>query len=121
MPGNTGETYNQLSVSALFRFFYDWNFWTREKTVREAADYGEQAIRYLSSFEDSYELARAYVRTATYRKMLGFYFLDLDEREIDYQKALDYWLKANELSEETAHIELLNSFALAALESLGWE
>ncbi len=116
-----GKTYNQLSVSALFRFFYDWDFQTREFMVREAADYGEQAIRYLSNFGDPYELARAYVRTATYREMLGFYFLDLDEREIDYQKALDYWLKANELSEEAAHIELLNSCALAALESLGWE
>ncbi len=116
-----GKTYNQLSVSALFRFFYDWNFQNREGTVREAAHYGEKAIRYLSNFGDPYELARAYVRTATYREMLGFYFLDLGERESDYQKALDYWLKANELSEEAAHVELLNSGALAALESLSWE
>jgi KaiC/GvpD/RAD55 family RecA-like ATPase len=116
-----GKTYNQLSVSALFRFFYDWNFQTRERTVREAANIGEKAIKYLSNVGDPYELAKAYVRTATYREMLGFYFLDLSERETDYQKALEYWLKANELSEEAAHIELLNSFALAALESLNWE
>lgn len=116
-----GKTYNQLSVGAIYSFFYDWNFQNRESTVRAAADYGEQAIRYLTSFGDPHELARAYVRTATYREMLGFYFLDLDEREHDYQKALDYWLKANELSEDTAYIELLNSFALIALESLGWE
>jgi hypothetical protein len=39
-----GKTYNQLSTSAILRFFYDWNFETRNRTVREAAVYGEEAI-----------------------------------------------------------------------------
>jgi KaiC/GvpD/RAD55 family RecA-like ATPase len=116
-----GKTYNKLSNSAFFGFLLESNFQAREKTVEEAARYGEPAIRFLSTFGDPCELARAYVRTATCLQLFGFYFLNLDQRQKYYQMAMGYWQKANQLSEEAAMIELLNSLGLATMESdWGW-
>ena len=116
-----GKTYNQLSTSTIFGSWLEWDFKAREKTTGEVAEYGEQTIRFLSNLGSPHELARAYVKTASALEAFGFQFLDLDEREKCYQKALGYWLKANELSEETAMVELLNCAAMAVLESSGWE
>ena len=116
-----GKTYNQLSNSAFFGFALEWDYQARKKIVKEAFEHGERAHELLSTFGDPFELARAYVRTASYLQMFGFYFLDLDERQRYYQKAAGYWQKAKELSEETAMIELLNSSGMATLESdWGW-
>lgn len=115
-----GKTYNQLSTSTILRCFLQWDFQGRKKTTKEAAEYGEQAIRFLSTSWDPCELARTYVKTASVLQQFGFCFLDPDERKRPYQKALGYWLKANELSEETALIELLNSAGMAAVENSTW-
>jgi len=111
-----GKTYNQLSMSSDFGFFLEWDFHVREKTIKEALEHGERAVRLLSTLGDAHELARAYVRTAGYLEAFGFYFLDLDDRERYFQKALSYWQKANELSEETALIELLSSYGTAGFD-----
>ena len=51
-----GRTYNQLSSSIVFGFCLEWNFQAREKLIREAVEYGEQAIKFLSSTEDPLNL-----------------------------------------------------------------
>jgi len=104
-----GKTYNQLSSSAIFRFTLESDFQAREKTMREATEHGERAITFLSTIGEPYELARAYVKTANSLEVFGFYFLDLDEKERYFQQARGYWQKANELSEETALLELLST------------
>jgi tetratricopeptide (TPR) repeat protein len=101
-----GKTFNELSASAELGFHLHETFQTREKLVREAVNYGERAISSLSSLGDRYELARAYLKTAAYTAVVGYYFANLEDKEKYSQKATDYFLKAKETSEETAMIEL---------------
>jgi hypothetical protein len=117
---NYGKTYNQLFLSAGLASFLQWNAKAGEKILKEAVEYGEKAVAFLSSLEASPELTRAHVRTATYLDRFGYYFADSDERNRYYQKAQGHWLNATKLSEETAEIELLDSAPLAVMESLGW-
>ena len=102
-----GRTYNQLITSAVFIFTLEWTFQEREKPMKEGVEYGERAIKLLSTLEDSHELARAYAKTLTCLGVFGYYFQDGDEREICFQKGLAYWQKAKELSEEITMIEFL--------------
>jgi tetratricopeptide (TPR) repeat protein len=112
-----GKTYNQLSSTAFFDYTLTWDFHAREKIIREATEYGEQTIALFSDSGDSHELARAYVKTALYLTILGYCFTsDMNDKERRYKKALDYWQKATELSEETAFLELLSFCG----ESLDW-
>jgi len=102
-----GKTYNQLSSSVVFGFCLEWDFQAREKLTREAVEHGEQAIRSLSPFKDSCELATAYARTAFCLGVFDYFFLDVDERQRGRQKVQDYWQKARELSEDVALFEFL--------------
>ena len=63
---------------------------------------GEQTVKFLSSSEDTLELASAYARTALYLGVFALYFLDADEKKANYQKARDYRTRAKEISEEVA-------------------
>ena len=103
-----GKTYNQLSSSVVFGFCLEWDFQAREKLMREAVEHGEQAIKFLSVLEDIRELAKAYAKTAFYLGVFDYFFLDVDEREKDRQKAQDYWQKAKELCEDVALFEFLH-------------
>jgi len=116
-----GKTYNQLSSTAHLICALEWNFQAREKIVREAIEYGEQAINLLSGVGDSSELAIAYVETATYLTMFSYIFIpDIDDKERYHQKGLGYWQKATELSEETALLELLNVSGWTVSVSPDW-
>jgi hypothetical protein len=101
-----GRTYNQLSTCIDLGFFFEWDFQARERMIREAVDHGERAIEFLSTVGDSFELARAYVKTANCLEVFGYYFVDLSERVKYGQKAKAYVQKATELSEEAAMIEV---------------
>ena len=114
-----GRTFNQLSPSILFRFCLEWDFQARKKIIMEAIEHGERTIRGLSTSEDPYELARAYARTAFYIGVFDYYFLDIDEKGRENQKAQNYWLKANEISEEIALLEILYPVFGGKL-ALGW-
>jgi hypothetical protein len=102
-----GKTHNQLSSSVVFAFCLDWDFQARQKIMRDAVESGEQAIKSLSAFEDSRELARACARTAFCLGVFDHYFLDVDEKQKDRQKIQHYWQKAKELSEDVALFEFL--------------
>ncbi len=114
-----GKTYNQLSSSASFRLSLEWGFENRKKTIEEAVEYGEQSIKLLSTLGDPYELAKSYARTACYLEAFGYAFLDLGERDQHSQKASRYWLRAKEISEETALLELSNYLAHPLSDCLG--
>jgi tetratricopeptide (TPR) repeat protein len=102
-----GKTFNQLSNSVVFNFCLEWNYQTREKMTREAIEHGEKAIKLLSAFRESPELAKAYAKTMFYLGVLDYYFLDVNEKERDYQKAQDYWARSIKISEEIALFESL--------------
>jgi tetratricopeptide (TPR) repeat protein len=112
MAGDTreyGRTYNLLSACIDLGFFFEQDCQTREKTMKEAVECGERAVKFLPMTGDVCELARAYVKTATFLYLYGYLFLRIDERdkkERYSQKALNYWLKGSELSEEVAMLEL---------------
>jgi len=112
--GGYGRTFAQLSTSALYGFFLERNFQARQKTTREAIEYGEKAIKFISTWRDFHELAAVYVETATYLEVLSFYFLDPNESERCLEKVRDYWLKAKELSEERAMVGLLSTLGEAS-------
>jgi hypothetical protein len=104
-----GRTYNQLSTCIDLGYFFEQECLAREKTIKEAVECGERAVKSLSIDGDVCELAKAYVKTATYLYIYGYYFFDIDEREKKeryFQKALNYWLKGTKLSEEAAMLEL---------------
>jgi len=111
-----GKTYNQLLMSAYFSSAFEGDFQTRENITREAVECGEQAIKFLSTCGDPDELARAYVNTASFLELFGYYFQDLDGRDKFYQKARDYWQKANGLSEEVAFLELFSVLGVLGLD-----
>jgi tetratricopeptide (TPR) repeat protein len=101
-----GKTFNQFSKSIDFSFCLEWDGQTRERILRDAAGFGELAIKSLSPLQDNTEIARAYAKTADYLYALGYIFLNRDEREKIVEKARGYWQKAKELSEEGAMLEL---------------
>jgi len=104
-----GKTYNELSSSICPLYFLEWDFQVCEKIVREAMEFGEQAITLLSGVGDSYELARAYAKTFTSLSLFSTNFIpDMEERARHHHKSLSYWQKANELSEEDALLALLS-------------
>jgi tetratricopeptide (TPR) repeat protein len=102
-----GKTYNQLSASAIFIFTREWDFQARGKAMEEAVEYGERAIKFLSGLKDSVELAKASAKTVVCLGVFAYYNQDVDKRDRLYQKGLGYWQKANELSQETAMIEMV--------------
>ena len=40
-----GETYNQLSGSALLEFCFEWDYQARKKIITEVAEHGEVGIK----------------------------------------------------------------------------
>jgi tetratricopeptide (TPR) repeat protein len=109
-PVEYGKTYNQLVDAAFFAFFLEWSFQAREKIIRKAVELGEHAINFLSTGKDNDELARAYAKEAVCMSVVAYNFLDFDEREGYYQKALAHWQRAKELDEDTAILEVLHPF-----------
>jgi tetratricopeptide (TPR) repeat protein len=111
-----GKTFNQLSKSADLSFCLEWNWQPRDRVIREAAKYGEQAIKSLSALQNDSELAKAYVKTADYLYVFGYFFLSREEQERKFEKARGYWQKAKELSEEAAVLESLSILEGLTLE-----
>ena len=103
-----GKTFNQLSKSADLSFCLEWNCQIRERVMREAVKYGEQAIKSLSTLQNDSELAKAYVKTADYLYAFGYIFLSREDQERQFEKGRSYWQKANGLSEEAAILESLS-------------
>jgi hypothetical protein len=102
-----GKTYNMLSISPVFEFTFEPDFQARVQIMKETVEFGERATNFLSASEDASELARACAKTVVCLGVFGYYCQDGRERERSYQKILDYWLKARELSEEIATLESL--------------
>jgi hypothetical protein len=102
-----GETYNQLSASALFEFCLEWDYQARKRIIKEASEHGEVGIKLLSTVYASDELAKAYAKTAFFFSLFAYYFLDLDEKDTCLRKAQSYWTKAQEASENSARLEML--------------
>jgi tetratricopeptide (TPR) repeat protein len=100
------KTFNELSLCVDLGFHFHETFQTREKITREAVERGERAIKLLSALGNSLELSRAYAKTALYTAIFCYYFASLEDREKNSQEAANYWLKAKEISEETAMLEL---------------
>jgi hypothetical protein len=119
-----GKTYNQLSTSAGLRNYYEWDCQLRERRTREAVEAGEEAVIFLSaiglSTGDFCELTKAYVRNATCLEALSYFIPDPDEQKRTREKAVGYWLKARELSEETAFLEFFHSYCFQ-VQLIGWE
>jgi tetratricopeptide (TPR) repeat protein len=103
------RTFDHLSLSAAFGCYLEWDFQALEKIAKEAVELGEQTLSLYSTLGDPVELARTYAQTAGCLETFAFCFSDLDERERYLKKAAEYWSKANALSEEAAHIVLLDS------------
>jgi tetratricopeptide (TPR) repeat protein len=101
-----GKTYNQLSSSIVFGFWLEWDFHVRENMMREVVEHAKRAITLLSTLGEPDELASAYAKTAAYTAVVGYYFANLENKDEYSQRAMDYWLKAKEISEETAMLEL---------------
>jgi hypothetical protein len=114
-----GKTYNLLSISAGLGGFFEYECQIRERRIREAAEYGEQAIAFLNSRASS-ELTTAYVRTAVYLEALSYFIPDPNEQKKRREKSLAYWMKAVHSSEEKALLEFFYSYSFH-VQLMGWE
>ena len=104
-----GRVFNRLSANVDFSFFLEWEYRAREKMIGEAVEYGKKAVAMLlKNPEDECELARAYVKAATYLEVFGVYFSGEKERDVNFKTAADYWRKANDISEQTAMMEMIS-------------
>ncbi len=113
------RTFDQLSLSAGLSCSLEKDFQAWEKTARETMELIQQMLSSHAGIEDPCELARAYVKAAGCLEEFGFSSCDMEERERCIRQATDYWLKANELSEEAAHIGLLDSMEEGIYFGLG--
>ncbi|MGA2681847.1 MAG: hypothetical protein ABSF44_08620 [Candidatus Bathyarchaeia archaeon] len=114
------KTYNELSLSAFLEFVSEWDFQTARKIIKEATEAGERAINLLSRTPDKRELTRTYVRTAFYRSAFGYYFApEMEGKEQARKVGQDFWLKAKDLSEEEAFLEL-SRIPSAKCDEYGW-
>jgi tetratricopeptide (TPR) repeat protein/KaiC/GvpD/RAD55 family RecA-like ATPase len=104
------KTYNQLVDSAFFAFFLEWDFYVRERIAKEAMDFGERAIKLLSKSADVYEQANMHAKALVCITVFAYNFLDVSDREREYEKASVHWSKAKELNEEAAVLEILHPF-----------
>jgi hypothetical protein len=102
-----GETFNQLSASALLGFCLEWDYQVGEKIIKEVVDHGESGIKLLSTLDEPDMLAKTFVRTAFALSVSAYCFLDLDEKESCVRKAQSYWIKAKEASEDAARLEMV--------------
>ena len=102
-----GATFNQLSVSALLAFCYEWDYQVGKKIIQEVAGHGEVGIKLFSTVDEPNELAKAYAKTAFAMSLFACYFLDVDEKENCLRKAQSYWARAKEVSEDSARLEML--------------
>jgi len=101
-----GRTYNQLCTSAFLAVSFGWSFQSRKKILQEAAEHGEKAVNFLSTHDDPEPLVKACVKTASYFGWLVEYGRTVEEKDECLEKARTYWLKAVELSQELAMIEI---------------
>ena len=97
-------TFQQSSISASLACGFEWKIWKDE--LKQIVEFGEQAIKCLVTLADDYNLARVYAQAAGWILVFSWSLPEPDERERTVQKALGYWLKANELCEEAALLEI---------------
>jgi tetratricopeptide (TPR) repeat protein len=102
-----GDTFNQLSTSALLEYCYELDYQARKRITKEVVDHGEMGIKLLSTLSAPDELAKIYARTAFALSLFAYYFLDTDEKENCVRKAQGYWTRAKEASEDPARLEML--------------
>lgn len=103
-------TYNRLVDSAFFAFFLEWDFRSRERLVKDAGDFGERAVNLLSDSVDIRDQARTYAKTMVCITLFAYNFLDVSDRDREYEKASIRWSNAKELNEEIAVEEILHPF-----------
>jgi tetratricopeptide (TPR) repeat protein len=100
-----GETYNQLVRSAILQFLFEGKFQAIQNTVKEGLDHGEKAVKFLSTIEETDELAKAYANTSIWQHLFSYTLQDPDQQSKYNQDALGYWNKAKSLSEEMTLVE----------------
>lgn len=100
------RTYNQLSETALLQCLLEWHHSNIESTIKSAIETGDETIRLVSRLADHNELSKAYVKTASFYEIFSVFLEDEDQQRSQREKARNYWLKAKQLSEKVAILEL---------------
>jgi len=101
-----GKTYNQLFLSAVFCIHFSDNQEVRRTILSESIAYGEKVITRLSDAENRDELLKALVRVAGLFFAASFFcVISINEQENYFQKEIEYWSRAVDLSEEAALVE----------------
>ena len=107
--GNSVEfatTFNQVAYSAAFSYNYDCSSEGRQNTLKEALSYAEKSTRHLSSLNMPVELAKAHAKCTGLMVAVEKDFASYSEKDRYDLNAWNNWVKARELSEETALLEI---------------
>ncbi|HEX9908439.1 MAG TPA: hypothetical protein VGB78_08255 [Thermoplasmata archaeon] len=99
-------TFNQVSYAAAFSYNYDSSSEGRENTLKEALSYAEKSTRHLSTLNMPVELAKAHAKCTGLMVAVEKDFAPYSEKDRYDLNAWNNWVKARELSEETALLEI---------------
>ena len=114
------RTYIQLSLAGLLSSLYEKEFPSIEKLVMESLEFGERAIRRLSTDRFPRDSARIYAILSGLLDWAANSLLpEPNDQSKTRQKALGYWTKARNLSEEAALLELPRAAISVGLSFLG--
>jgi len=104
-PEAYGWTYAELSVAPALFYGMNWNPRARERTLREAVEFGRIAVRILSRSENRSLYARVCVRTALFLDNLTGEGFDVQFQEEINAEARDLWNKASKADRRSAVLE----------------
>jgi len=100
------NTYDQLSTALALGFDYHWNSIVRDSKLREAVEYGREAIRLLSPRDDKKLLSKVCARTALFIDIQGDEHSEYDKQEEMDREGLEYWRRAEQLDGDTALLQV---------------
>lgn len=111
-----GRTFNQLILT----LFITANYWDKaQPNDKKVIEYGEQAIRFLSSNGNPHDLSKAYMNTAVMMTLADDPGIR-EEYDFD-QKIVDYRRKACQLSEKDALLALVSVPGIFFMAEVGTE
>jgi uncharacterized repeat protein (TIGR01451 family) len=103
------KTFNELCLSAVFASHFTPDFESRKKRMTEGLKYGEKAVAFTASLNDSSVAVRTLVLASSFWERVGFCGMGREDSHSCHRKAIDCWQRAESLSKEA----VLNAMPLA--------
>jgi len=104
-----GKTYGDIPLVFWLRGSYEWNWQTLKGIMENGLEWGEKTVEALSKLGNLHEIVMAYCNLATCLSLNGDLIAELEEREKNRLKAVQYLSKAVDISEKLGDAFLLGT------------